>query len=208
MKILSRGLLLGLALLGAWGCSEADLSTSATMELPKVPITGIKIASRSMPSQFGLFNGKKLVPIGGNREVFNSAFPRPSRGFPLEEVVPGLPKEFVSEGWETDREGAGMITYDGQIVLVMHQYEALDAGEFAEILKVSQSGFGDKRFKYWEEPQADYWFCEDENDACVISRLRGSKKTYQVTVTAGDRELLTFLKIYRNVTNLPNDYAK
>jgi hypothetical protein len=194
MKKRSQIVLLVSALLT--GCSNSDL-TAPSMELPKVPLAGLNIRTRTVPAAVGLYSGKRIVPVGGNKDSFLVAFPRPSRGFPLEQVVPGLPKEYVSEGWETDKEGAGAIFLDDQLVLAMHQYEALDAAEFAEALKIAQDGFGNNKFNFLATDQADYWFSQTEDaEACVISRLRGQKKTYQVTITVGDIELLKFLKIY------------
>jgi hypothetical protein len=197
---------LGLLTLAIYGCNATETASNST-DLPKIPITGLAVAEYSGTATHGLSNGKRIVPLGATRDIFMLAFPRPSRGFPLEDNVPGLPKEYQAEGWESEKEGAGIILNDGRITLVMHQYEALDAQEFADILKVVQAGFGDVNFKLKEEDKADYWFASKGSEWCVVSRLRGSNKTYQVTTTVGDKALMDFMGITKPLM-LETEYAK
>jgi hypothetical protein len=165
--------------------------------LPKVPVTGIPVAEYASEGKFGISNGKKIVRVGEDRQVFDLAFPRPSRGFPLESTIPGIPKEFQSEGWETQTKGVGMVTNYNTIILLMEQFEALDTEEFAQVLELAQSACGNPEYRLESKENIDYYYAISGTEASVISRLRSPKKTYQVTVTAGDLALMKHLGIVK-----------
>lgn len=174
------------------GCGTGT-APEAEIVIPKIPVTGLQTGDYPMPGKFGLSNGKKVVRIGDSRDSFELIFPRPSRGFPLEPMIPGLPKEFKSEGWETTSQGAGVISDYNTILLLMQQYEALNTEEFADVLRLAQAACGNVQYSYKEDTNIDYYYAISGTEVSVISRLRSPKKTYQVTVAAGDLTLMKFL---------------
>lgn len=178
------------------GCSGVDTTTDAS--------TINKSLSTLVPeytelSHIKLPNGRRYVSLGDTEDHAFSVFPRPSRAFPLEESIPGFPSDFHSKGWETNAEGFGIILHDDKIVLAMHQYEAMEADEFATLLANVQAVNGLDRFQAATINKAEYWYVFTGQDDLVISRIAGPKKRYQVTVTIGNERIMDTLGILKDV---------
>lgn len=196
------GLILGANIMS--GCAPAD----TTPELPNVN----KSLSTMVPeytelSKVRLPNGRRYVSLGDSEEKANSVFPKPSRGFPLEDSIPGLPADFKSKGWETTPEGFGFILHDDKIVMAMHQYEGIEADEFASVLENVKTVNGLDHFQAVTQGKAEYWFTKLGIDLLVISRVPGIKKRFQVTITIGNEHIfdtLGILKDVKKVDGLPS----
>ncbi|MBS1725865.1 MAG: hypothetical protein JST51_04035 [Armatimonadetes bacterium] len=184
------GLLLG-------GCSAMDAPEST-------PVVNKALSSQIPeyvnPSPAKLPNGRRWIALGENEDRAFSIFPRPSRGFPLEETIPGLSMDFVSKGWETTTEGFGIILHEDQIVLAMHQYESIEADEFAQVLELVKDANGIDHFTGTSLNGVDYWYTFFGHDELVISRIPGPKKRYQVTITIGYDKVVQALGILKDVT--------
>jgi hypothetical protein len=195
-----------LALLGvtltafvASGCTQVD----ATDEIPNVN----KSLSTLVPeyvdlSKLKLPNGRRFLSLGESEDKALSVFPKPSRGFPLDETVPGLPIDFKSKGWETGTEGFGIILHDDKVVLAMHQFEGVEADEFANILEIIKTTNGLDHFQSITQDKAEYWFVKYGLDEIILSRVPTMKKRYQVTVTIGNEHILDTLGILRDVKKI------
>jgi hypothetical protein len=196
MKKRLNVLVIAILAIFASGCSQLD----STLEVPNVN----KSLSTLVPeyteiSKARLPNGRRYLSLGDAEEKATAIFPRPSRGFPLEDNIPGLPTDFKSKGWETSTEGFGVILHDDKIVLAMHQYEGIEADEFATILANVQEANSILRFQSVTQDKAEYWFVKMGMDLVVISRVAGTKKRYQVTVTVGNEHIVNTLGILRDI---------
>lgn len=178
------------------GCSQLDSSTDS----PNVNKNlSVLVPEYVELSKVRLPNGRRFLSLGDSEEKAMSVFSRPSRGFPIEDSVPGLPADFKSKGWDSGTEGFGVIIHDDKIVLAMHQYEAIEADEFASILVNIQETNGIDRFRKVMQDKAEYWYVKEGRDVLAISRVAGTKMRYQVTVTIGNEHLMNTLGILRDV---------
>lgn len=178
------------------GCSSAD-SNDQTLSVNKS--LSVQVPDYKDPSNLKLPNGRRFIVLGDTEDKALSIFPRPSRGFPLEEVIPGFPADFVARGWETNAEGFGFILHEDKIVLAMHQYEAVEADEFASILANVQTVNNIDHFQSAVINKAEYWYTTSGIDEIVISRIAGAKKRYQVSVTLGNQSVVNALGILKDV---------
>jgi hypothetical protein len=147
------------------------------------------------PSQTCILNGRRRLSLGEPAERALAVFPRPSRGFPIEEIVPGLPEGFKSVGWESNTDGFGAVIYENQIVLLMRQFEALDTEQFAQFLEAIQAVNPSLRYELRVANGVDYWFAADSNSTQVISRIPAKTKAYQVTLSLGESHLMAALNL-------------
>jgi hypothetical protein len=194
-------ILVGLAIIpiALSGCSQVD----ASVDVPSVNKSlSILVPEYTEISKAKLPNGRRFLSLGETEEKATSVFPRPSRGFPLEDTIPGLPTDFKSKGWETSTEGFGFILHDDKVVLAMRQYEGIEADEFASILANVQEANGIGHFQSVIQDKAEYWFAKMGIDEIVISRVAGTKKKYQVTVSVGNERILDTLGILRDVKKI------
>jgi hypothetical protein len=192
------GLMFGmsLAMIVTQGCSPVE----SVADAPTVN----KALSTLVPeytelSRVRLPNGRRYVSLGDTEEKAISIFPKPSRGFQLDDTIPGLPTDFKSKGWETGSEGFGVILHDDKVVLAMRQFESVEPDEFAELQKGVKEINGLERFQLVTQDKAEYWFSKMGRDVLVISRVAGVKKRYQVTITIGNEHVLDSLGILRDV---------
>lgn len=178
------------------GCSQLEPSTDSpnvNKNLSVLVPEYVELSKARLP------NGRRFLSLGDSEEKALSIFSRPSRGFPIEDSIPGLPADFKAKGWDSGTEGFGVIIHDDKIVLAMHQYEAIEADEFASILVNVQETNGLGRFQKAMQDKAEYWFVKVGKDIIAISRVAGTKKRYQVTVTVGNEHLMNALGILRDV---------
>ncbi len=188
------GLIFGACLVN--GCSPSD----ATAEVPNVNKSlSILVPEYTDLSKVRLPNGRRYVCLGDTEEKASSVFPRPSRGFPLEDSVPGLPADFKSKGWETTPEGFGVILHDDRVVMAMHQYEGIEPDEFATLLENVKTINGLDHFQSVTQDKAEYWFTKLGIDLLVISRVPGVRKRFQVTITIGNEHIFDTLGILKDV---------
>jgi hypothetical protein len=185
MKLHHAGLLAGLLLVG---CSGGEAGVIA--EKPVNRQIASQMAEFLAPSQTCLVNGRRRLSLGESTDRALLVFPRPSRGFPIEEVVPGLPEGFKSLGWESNTDGFGAVVYENQLVLLMRQFEALDTEQFAQLLESVQSANSTLKYEMRTASGVDYWFGADAMTTLVISRIPTKSKAYQVTVTLGESHLM------------------
>lgn len=175
------------------GCSTSDVAAVAEKPINRQVAT--QMADFVTPSISGLPNGRKRLSIGEDSSRALAVFPRPSRGFPLEEAIPGLPEGFKSVGWESNTDGFGAVIYDEKIMLAMRQYEALDTEQFAQTLQLVQGSNPSLQWTFLTKNSVDYWLATEGNTTFVISRIAGKKKTYQVTITLGETHLMSALSL-------------
>ena len=175
------------------GCNGVD--SSGVAEKPVNRQVASQMSEFLSPSQTCFINGRRRLSLGEAGDRALSVFPRPSRGFPIEEVVPGLPEGFKSVGWESSTDGFGAVIYENQIVLLMRQFEALDAEQFAQFLEAIQSANPTLRYELRVAKGVDYWFAVDANTTQVISRIPSKTKAYQVTLSLGESHLMAAMNL-------------
>jgi hypothetical protein len=183
----------GLVAISLAGCSGTEGSASA--EKPVNRQVASQMVEFLSPSVTCVLNGRRRLSLGEPADRALTVFPRPSRGFPIEEVVPGLPEGFKSVGWESNTDGFGAVVYENQIVLLMRQFEALDTEQFAQLLESIQSANPSLKYEMRIDQGVDYWFAADSNSTQVISRIATKSKAYQVTISLGESHLMTALNL-------------
>jgi hypothetical protein len=183
--------------LAASGCSSSDPNSDA----PAVNKTlSTLVPEYTEVSKVRLPEGRRYVSLGDSEEKAASVFPRSSRGFDFpDQLIPGLPSDFKAKGWESSTKGFGVILHDDKVVLAMEQLESIEADEFASLLENIKTVNGLDRFQAVTQDKAEYWFTKMGTDVLAISRVAGSKKRYQVTVTIGNEHLLDALGILKDV---------
>ncbi|MEI7578254.1 MAG: hypothetical protein WCK51_15305 [Armatimonadota bacterium] len=188
-----RWLLGGLVALSIAGCSGVDGPVAT--EKPVNRQVASQMVEFLSPSITCVLNGRRRLSLGEPADRALTVFPRPSRGFPIEEVIPGLPEGFKSVGWESNTDGFGAVIYENQIVLLMRQFEALDTEQFAQLLESIQSANPSLKYEMRVDKGVDYWFATDSNSTQVISRIATKSKAYQVTVSLGESHLMTAMNL-------------
>lgn len=191
-----KGLWIGLVGVLAVGCTP----TEAQEDSPSVnKALSTVVPEYTVPSNLKLPNGRRYISLGDSDEKALNIFPKTPRAFPLEDSVPSFPSDFHAKGWESNVEGFGIILHEDKIVLAMHQWESVDPDEFASILKNVQDTNEISRFQSTTVNKADYWYVQSGQDELIISRLPGSKKKYQVTVTLGNQHVIDALGILKGM---------
>jgi hypothetical protein len=187
IRVLSLFSLISVALIGC-GSFESEVN-----EKPINRELSARIEDYSTLSTLSIANGKRSFKLGETPEKALTLFPRPSRGFPIEENIPGFPEALKARGWETNQEGFGVIFRDEQVLLAMHQFEGLEVDQFAELLVEVQAATPGAEYSKSTKDETDIWWCTDGRDVLMISRTPNKKKKYQVTVTLGNRLLVDAL---------------
>lgn len=152
---------------------------------------------------FKLPRNRRNLRLGASEEEAMVVFPRPSRGFPIDETIPGFPAEYKAHGWEGNEDGFGVVLRDGRIFAAMYQKEAMTADDFADALEQIRVANSLDRFNAVSKNGADYWYVVQGDEAIVLSRIPGVQKRYQVTVTLGHVDLLKALGILRDELSKP-----
>ena len=188
-------MLAGFALIIA-GCNGIDTPSTETPSVNKS--LSVLVPEYSDPGKLRLPYNHRYVTLGETEEHAMSVFPKASRSFPLEDSVPGFPSDFHARGWESNSEGFGVILHDDKVVLAMHQYEAVEADDFAAILDNVKTINNLDRFQAATIGNVDYWYVVLGTDELVVSRLPGAKKRYQATITVGNQRLVDALGILKD----------
>ena len=186
VRLLKHSLVCLTAFVSVLGCAGAEVES---FEQPIHRELSARIEEYTSPSFLAMANGKRVLRLGESPEKALSLFPRPSRGFPIDDQVPGFPEVLKSKGWESSQEGFGIITRDDEVLLAMHQLESLDADQFAILLAELQAAVPDAKFELTKRGTTETWWTAYSEDVLMISRTPNKKKRYQVTVTLGHQLL-------------------
>ncbi|HLO97293.1 MAG TPA: hypothetical protein VK171_01750 [Fimbriimonas sp.] len=184
-----------LLLILLYGCSGQDASVA---QVPVQKGLSLITTEYSEGGVLKLPRNRKNLRLGASEEEALNVFPRPSRGFPIDEAIPGFPSEYKAHGWEGSDDGFGVILRDGRTYLAMYEKEAMTADDFAEILEQVRVANNLDRFSAISKNGADYWFTKEGEEVIVLSRIAGLQKRYQVTVTLGHIQLVKALGILKD----------
>lgn len=184
-------------LLALWlyGCSGQEGSVA---QVPVQKGLSLITTEYSDGGTLKLPHNRKSLRLGASEEEAMSVFPRPSRGFPIDEAIPGFPTEYRAHGWEGSDDGFGVILRDGRTFLAMYEKEAMTVDDFADILEQVRVANNLDRFSAVSKNGADYWYAGVGEEVIVLSRIAGLQKRYQVTVTLGHIQLVKALGILKD----------
>lgn len=183
-------------LLVAAGCSKPPAPVAKTTP-PPIRFAGkVPVPNSLAPTDLGILNDGNLLRVGDSLEDANRAFPAPQDIFGLKELPPGFGTGFRARGYETPREGLGLILVDNRVAVALRRVEDISADAANESLRRYVEEFGDAsetvkgaRIEY------RFWSKEDQRLMVCLAPDRKEPTRFDVTVAVGVSTLMDALRM-------------
>lgn len=186
----------GCLLLVIAGCSKQPAPV-ATKTPPPIRFAGkVDVPNSLAPTDLGILNDGAPVRVGDSLEDANRAFPAPQDIFGLKELPPGFGSGFRARGFETPRDGLGLILVDNRVAVAMRRIEDVSADAAKEAVRRYVAEFGDAsesvsgaRIEY------RFWSKEDQRLMVCTAPDRKEPSRFDVTVAVGVSTLMDALRM-------------
>lgn len=192
--MIRRVCLLGLLVVTV-GCAAPDLTKGQGSVPPTSPASDLPVPDPTVKSRVALVRSGRSVKVGDTPSAAFGVFGPPPRAWDFREMPPSLAPPYGARGWETTREGFGVITYNDVVVAAMRQIDDAPPSQLAEILQEHEAALGVARTEFVAGTQVRYWFWEDGPHRLMVSALNRPRGELHVTVAMGDRAVLDILGI-------------
>ncbi len=196
--------ILGLAVI-AVGCGGGDSANKAGSPAPST-VASVAPPSSLAPTELALFEGPAKVKVGDSADDADKAFPMPPGAFPFKEIPAGFQGDYRARGYDTSRDGFGVILYDNRVALAMRREENLTSGEITETFKEYQSAYGDPHDAVLGA-RIQYWFWEAEGQRLMLCAVPDSRDSSRIdlTIAVGDHVVMDALRM--NIGSAREDRA-
>ncbi len=181
------------ALLGVFGCqgevsapkaSNPDLADAESVESPKT----------LSPGRLALIAHGDQLKVGNSLTNANQLFPRPKTAFEFTDLPQKFLKPYRSKGWESAREGFGVILFREKIVAALWHIEKATREEQDRLVKKHQSEIPVPSILV-PGKHVSYWFWEDAGQRLMICSSQGQGGFVRLTAAIGDDVVMDALKI-------------
>jgi hypothetical protein len=184
-----------LLLVAVGGCQGG---TTAAAEEPKAEapaVPAVPAPARVEPTDVGLVRQGGIVRVGDTWQTAREVFPQPSTAFEFDDLPERFRQTYKARGWETAKEGFGVITYQGRIVSAMHQTERATQDQLKAVLDTYRERLGPAPPTEVEGRQVRYYFFEREGQRLMVSAFQGDGDGIRLTEAMGVDEVLNALGI-------------
>jgi hypothetical protein len=183
-------------LLFAAGCSKQATPVVKNSPAPIRFAGKVEVPDSLAPTDLGILNDGNLLRVGDSLEDANRVFPAPQDIFGLKELPPGFGSGFRARGYETPREGLGLILVDNRVAVAMRRIEDVSADTAKDAVRRYVAEFGEPsesvsgaRIEY------RFWSKEDQRLMVCTAPDRKEPSRYDVTVAVGVSTLMDALRM-------------
>lgn len=190
-------------LLLSWVLAGCGMDARPVAEAPE-PVTQAKVINLptetpgSTGTAIGLIHDTLTLQVGNTADEGRQIFPRPEKATLVSELPDGWPKDYSSSGWQTDKEGFGMILHDGKVVGALYSQEDV-TNERVQLMVADYSKVYADSTKYKADeipnknPKIDYWIWEDDEYRCMVCETVNARSKLVVTVGMGYKQVMDAL---------------
>lgn len=196
------GSLLLLLLVALAGCGDpASVAPIATDTAPATTTPPETVASPDFNrlTTLALVSGDRTLKVGDSTDQAESFFERPRRSFLLRELPEAFGPGYRARGWESDRQGFGIVSYRDRVAAAMLTVEGVDETVVQETLQTHRRNDDpnnpDRRTFTQESRVARYWFWEEANQRVMVCAAKTYRGDFTVTVAVGDIAALDALRM-------------
>ncbi|HZH97872.1 MAG TPA: hypothetical protein VEX38_02790 [Fimbriimonadaceae bacterium] len=191
-----------LPVLGLMGCGGSNQAANT----PKQESRTIA-APRLTEGELGLIHNRRILRVKDRAEDVSRAFPSPTVAYTFKDLPPGFASPFRAEGYETARDGFGVIYYQGELSAAIHREQGVTVEDVAETRKRYENEFGpgdhhltggSVYYIFWERGDQRLMLCSARDLA------DGSR--YNLTLAIGAKTVLDALRI--NLEDARRDKAE
>lgn len=116
----------------------------------------------------------------------------PKNAFEFTELPPGLTPPFRARGWQSSREGLGVVTYNERVVLIMRQREQASPGDYEEARSFYTSEYPLIPAETVSGGKSQNTFLRKDGQTLMISATR-SDAGLTLTVAIGQDEVMKII---------------
>lgn len=178
------------------GCSKTPAPVAKNTP-PPIRFAGkVAVPNSLAPTDLGILNDGTLLRVGDSLEDANRAFPAPQDIFGLKELPPGFGSGFRARGFETPREGLGLILVDNRVAVAMRRLEDVSVDAAKEAVRRYVAEFGDATESV-SGARIEYRFWTKEDQRLMVCTAPDRKETsrFDVTVAVGVSTLMDALRM-------------
>ncbi len=187
-----RALLFCAAALVVAGCDPSvGLSRDETAQV--APADSVKGPGSTLPTAVSLLAIKGQVKVGDTVDHAYAVLPPPVEAYEFKDLPPGFQPPYAARGWESGRQGFGVITHEKLVVAAMYQLDRIDEATLNLTKRAYQDLLGAPTHQI-SGTNVRYWFWARELQSLVICALRSSRGLH-VTIAMGDNAVLSGLRI-------------
>lgn len=181
---------LGLIVLALAGCQASSSPSDNALAAPAITVAAPQTTG---PTDVELIRQGGVIQVGDAWDKAKDVFPEPRDAFEFSDLPKGFGNDYKARGWETARQGFGVITFDDKIVSAMFQDDDVSTDRLTEILDTYTRVLG--RPATVESTQVRYWFYEKAGQRLMICAESADRNTVRLTEAMGDDVVLNALGI-------------
>lgn len=183
---LATGLLLA-------GCGSAPTASNG-------PTSAFSSSGEVSRPEFGgstsiaMLNGGASLQVGDAEAKAVDFIGRPQKWYEFRDAPPQFGSAFRARGWETENDGFGWITYDGQIVVAQWTRRRVDDALVQEVVAEYRNRLGNAQSSV-AKSTAKYWFWEQGRHRLMICAANQDAKRYVLTIAIGEINAMNGLRM-------------
>lgn len=185
-------------LLAAIGCQgEESSNAGAPSSKPAAEVFSEAVAAphSTVKTDLAIVRADGRLHVGDTMDTANELFRPPKGSYEFSELPPHFTAPtYRAKGWDSRREGFGVLLHDSRIAFAMHQLLRSDLDTLREIVVRHKDALGYKNLQVYETAHVHYWFWTQESQCLMICGLE-NKGAVKITVALGDTVVTNALGI-------------
>ena len=185
------------ATLGLVGCQAEEAATTPQTKKEDVSasIEAVGSPKSLTKTDLAIFRDTGRLHVGDTWETAVELFRPPKNSYEFNDLPPHFqPPAYKAKGWDSRKEGFGVILHEGRIAFAMYQIAKGDIDQFNELIAFHQRQVGRLVMERLDGKHVQYCFWADENQRLMIMGLE-SKGSMKITIALGDDVVLKALGI-------------
>jgi hypothetical protein len=120
-------------------------------------------------------------------------FGKPKTSFEFTDLPPGFQSPYSVKGWETAKEGVGVILYGDKVVAIMRQLTRADKDLLQEIVDTISKENSRIKPSTIQGSNVSYTFWEESSQRLMICALQTKRDGLHITEALGDNNVMDAL---------------
>ena len=146
------------------------------------------------PGKLAMYAHGETIRVGDSAEDALKIFPRPKTAFEFTDLPPKFQKPYQVKGWESSREGFGVILFQQKIAVALWHQDKATQDDLDRLVKLHQDQSPGRAVTV-PGKHVNYWFWENAGQRLMICSLQGHGPSVLLTVAMGDNVVMDALKI-------------
>lgn len=190
-RSLFLALLVGALFAGGCGPTPAASSGPTSAFSPPPQVSRPEFGSAT---SIAMLNGSASLQVGDSESKAVDFVGKPQKWYEFRDAPPQFGPAFRARGWETESDGFGWITYDGQIVLAQWTRRKVDEALVQEAVGEYEQRLG-KAQSTVVKASARYWFWEQGRHRLMICAASQSGQRYVISIAVGELNAMNGLRM-------------